>query len=289
MEPRNAVVTGASHGIGAYIARALAARGMNLLLVARSEGELRRLAGELSTGDMTVAIAAIDLAGRQAAHQVAEAARTALGSVDVLVNNAATEPQTRFHVLTPAEVEDVLQVDLISPLLLSRLLLPGMLERGYGRIINVSSLAGHTSFPHTEAYAAAKDGLTAFSRVLTGDYRGTGVSATSLILGPVKDAGVTTRTLAETGLTASTAFCVAPEKVTAAVLRGIAKPRAEMVVSVGPGRILKALMDYFPGLGPAINRLSGATKLMAAVADYRESQRTAPGPHGRPLPGVSTP
>jgi hypothetical protein len=86
----------------------------------------------------------------------------------------------------------------------------------------------------------------------------------------VARAGVTTRTLAETGLTASTAFSVAPEKVTAAVLRAIAKPKAEMVVSVGPGRFLKALMDYFPGPSPAINRLSGATKLMAAVADYRE-------------------
>jgi short-subunit dehydrogenase len=273
MEPRTAIVTGASHGIGAHIARALAARAMNLLLVARSEDELRRLAAELRTPEVTVAVAAVDLAGRQAAQQVAEAARAELGRVDVLVNNAATEPQTRFHVLTTAEIEDVLQVDLISPLLLSRLLLPGMLERGYGRIINVSSLAGHTSFPYTEAYAAAKDGLTAFSRVLTSDYRDTGVSATSLILGPVKDAGVTTRTLAETGLTASTAFSVTPEKVAAAVLRAISKPRAEMVVSVGPGRFLKALMDYFPGLGPAINRLSGATKLMASVAEYREAQR----------------
>ena len=192
-------------------------------------------------------------------------------------STAATEPQTRFHVLTPAEIEEVLQVDLTSPLLLSRLLLPGMLEHGYGRIINVSSLAGHTSFPYTEAYAAAKDGLTAFSRVLTSDYRGTGVSATSLILGPVKDAGVTTRTLAETGLTASTAFSVPPEKVAAAVLRAIRKPTAEIVVSVGPGRFLKALMDYFPGLGPVINRLSGATKLMASVAEYREAQRDSAG------------
>jgi short-subunit dehydrogenase len=273
MEPRTAIVTGASYGIGTHIARALAARGMNLLLVARSEDELRRLATELRTREVTVAVAAVDLAGRQAARQVAEVARAELGHADVLVNNAATEPQTRFHVLTPAEIEDVLQVDLISPLLLGRLLLPGMLERGYGRIINVSSLAGHTSFPHTEAYAAAKDGLTAFSRVLTSDYRGTGVSATSLILGPVKDAGVTTRTLAETGLTASTAFSVPPEKVAAAVLRAIRKPTAEIVVSVGPGRFLKALMDYFPGLGPVINRLSGATKLMASVADYREAQR----------------
>src|ERR1700758_2684676 len=159
-------------------------------------------------------------------------------------------------------------------LLLSRLLLPGMLERRYGRIINISSLAGHTSFPHTEAYAAAKDGLTAFSRVLHSDYRRTGVSATSLILGPVKDAGISARTLAETGLTGSTAFSVSPQKVAAATLRAIDKPKPEMVVSVGPGRVLKALMDYFPGLGPALNRLSGADKLMTAVADHRQAART---------------
>jgi len=278
MQPRNAIVTGASHGIGSYLARALAARGMSLLLVARSEGELLRLARELRAGDVTVAVTAVDLAGRQAADRVAEAAAAELGPVDVLVNNAATEPQTRFHVLSPAEIEQVLHVDLISPLLLSRLVLPGMLERGYGRIINVSSLAGHTSFPYTQAYAAAKDGLTAFSRVLASDYRGTGVAATSLILGPVKDTGVSARTLAETGLTASTAFSVRPEKVAAATLRAIDRPRAEVVISVGPGRLLKALMDYFPGLGPAINRLSGASRLMASVADYREVQRTQPPP-----------
>jgi short-subunit dehydrogenase len=277
MEPHNAIVTGASHGIGPYIARALAARQMNLLLVARSGAELARLATELG-GAIKVSTAAIDLAGPQAAQQVADAAAAELSSVDVLVNNAATEPQIRFHMLTPAEIEYVLQVDLISPLLLARLLLPGMLERGYGRIISVSSLAGHTSFPHTEAYAAAKDGLTAFSRVLHSDYRRTGVSATSLILGPVKDAGLSARTLAETGLTASAAFSVSPAKVAVATVRAIDKPKPEMVVSVGPGRVLKALMDYFPGLGPRLNRLSGADKLMNAVADYRQAARTNPAP-----------
>jgi short-subunit dehydrogenase len=202
----------------------------------------------------------------------------------VLVNNAATEPQTRFHVLTPAEIGNVLQVDLISPLLLARLLLPGMLERRYGRIINISSLAGHTSFPYTEAYAAAKDGLTAFSRVLHSDYRDTGVTATSIILGPVKDTGVSARTLAETGLTASTAFSVSPQKVAAATLRAIGNPKAEIVVSIGPGRLLKALMDYFPGLGPALNRLSGADKLMTSVADYREATRAYPPCHNNSQP-----
>src|SRR5512133_1064966 len=155
MEPRNAIVTGASHGIGQYIARALAAQHMNLLLVARSEAELARLARELQADGSN---AAVDLGDPGAARQIAEAAAAELGTVDVLVNNAATEPQTRFHVLTPAEIGNVLQVDLISPLLLARLLLPRMLERRYGRIINISSLAGHTGLPYTEAYAAAKDG-----------------------------------------------------------------------------------------------------------------------------------
>jgi short-subunit dehydrogenase len=284
MQPTNAIVTGASHGIGEHIARALAARPMNLLLVARSEAELARLARELEAEGNKVAVAAVDLGDPHAAHRVASVAAAELGTVDVLVNNAATEPQTRFHVLTPAEIEQVLQVDLLSPLLLARLLLPGMLERGYGRIINISSLAGHTSFPHTEAYAAAKDGLTAFSRVLHSDYRGTGVTATSLILGPVKGTGVSARTLTETGLTASTALSVKPGKVAAATLRAIGKPKAEIVVSIGPGRLLKALMDYFPGLGPAINRLSGADKLMASVADHRESARTHPARHNSSQP-----
>src|SRR5213078_5220280 len=74
MDARNAILTGASHGIGPYIARALAAQGMNLLLVARSEPELARLARELRTRDTKLAVAAIDLAGRQAAEQVAAAA-----------------------------------------------------------------------------------------------------------------------------------------------------------------------------------------------------------------------
>src|SRR5580692_8697120 len=174
MEPRTAIVTGASHGIGQYIARALAGRGMNLLLVARSEGELARFARELRSPDVKVAVAAVDLGGQDAARQVADAAQAELGAVDVLVNNAATEPQIRFHVLRPDEIEYVLRVDLTTPLLLSRLLLPGMLDRGYGRIVNVSSLAGHVSFPYTETYAAAKDGLTAFSRVLHSDYRQAG-------------------------------------------------------------------------------------------------------------------
>ena len=272
MEARTAIVTGASRGIGVHIARALAARGLDLLLVARSEVELVRVASELRDGGAHVAVAAVDLAHPEAPQQILAAATTELGGVDVLVNNAAVELQRRFHGLELDEIETVLRVDLIAPIELSRLVLPQMLERGYGRIVNISSLAGHVGFPFTEAYAATKDGLTAFSRVLRNDYRTTGVSASALVLGAVRDTGVGQRTLDETGLESSTAFMVKPERVAAAVVRAIEKDKAELVVMRGPGRLLKALLDYFPGLGAAMNRLAGAERLMSSVADYREAE-----------------
>ena len=275
MQPRNIILTGASYGIGECIARAIAARPTNLLLVARSEPALARLAKELRRRDGKVAIAAIDLSGRGAAGQVAAAAAAELGSVDVLVNNAAVELQRRFHTLDTDEIEGVIRVDLITPIELSHLLLPGMLERGYGRIINISSIAGRIGFPHTEPYAASKDGLIAFSRVLRNDYRRAGVSASAIVLGAVKDAGIGQRTIDELELKTNTAFMVTPEKVARSVVRAIDKDKAEIVVMPGPGRLLKALLDLFPSLGSAMNRLSGSERVMALVADQREARHTA--------------
>jgi uncharacterized protein len=275
VEPQNAIVTGASHGIGEYIARGLAARRMNLLLVARSESELARLADELRSKDTKVAIAAVDLGKPGAAAQVAAAAATELGTVDVLVNNAALELQRRFHTIGADEIETVIRVDLITPIELTHLLLPGMLGRGYGRIVNISSIAGRVGFPHTEAYAASKDGLIAFGRVLRNDYRRAGVTASAIVLGAVKDAGIGQRTIDELGLKTNTSFMVTPEKVARSVLRAIDRDKAEIVVMPGPGRLLKALMDLFPGLGAAMNRISGSEKTMALVADHREAQHAA--------------
>ena len=277
MQGRNMIVTGASRGIGTYIARALAARGANLLLVARSEGELSRLAAELRPSGNTVAIAAVDLARPDAAEQVATAALAELDCVDVLVNNAAVELQRRFHTLAGDEIEEVIRVDLITPIALTRLLLPGMLERGYGRIVNISSLAGHVGFPFTEAYAASKDGLIAFGRVLRNDYRRSGVSASAVVLGAVKDAGIGQRTIDELGVKTNTGFMVTPEKVARAVVRAIEQDEAELVVMPGPGRLLKALMDRFPGFGPAVTRLSGGGAFMEQVADHREAAAAAAG------------
>jgi short-subunit dehydrogenase len=200
----------------------------------------------------------------------------------VLVNNAGGDPQREFHKLAEHEIEGVLDLNLTSALILSRLVLPGMLARERGHIVNVSSMAGRTSFPYTETYAAAKDGLIGFTRVLRGDYRRHAVSGSTLILGPVRDAGVGARTAEEIGIKVPRSISVSPEQVAKATVRAIVHDKAELALLPGPGRLLRAVMDRFPAIGPAMNRMGGADTTMLTVAEHREreaclaeSERTA--------------
>ena len=186
--------------------------------------------------------------------------------------------------LTPAGTGNVLQAGLISPLPPARLLPPGMPGRRYGQIISISSLAGHTSFPHTGAYAAAQDGLTAFSRVPHSDCRDTGVTATGIIPGPVKDTGISARTLAGTGLTASTACSASPHKAAAATLRAIASPEAEIAVSTGPGRLLKALTGLLPRPGPGPQPAQRRRQADDLRRRLPRSHPRQPGPPRQPPP-----
>lgn len=194
------------------------------------------------------------------------------GPVDVLVNNAGGDLQREFHKLAELDIEAVLELNLTSAVILARLVLPGMLARERGHVVNVSSMAGRVSFPHSEAYAAAKDGLIAFTRVLRADYRDRGVSASALILGPVGEAGVGARTAEEVGIALPRFGLVSPGRVGQQTVRAICRDKAELAVLPGPGRLLRAIMDRFPGVGPAMNRATGATKTIRTVAEYRERQ-----------------
>ena len=271
LDGTTAVVTGASRGIGPHIAAALAGKGARVALVARSEDELEANVQALqSDGANAIAVVA-DVTSPAARLQAIQQVERAFGPIDVLVNNAGGDAQRQFHNLREDEIEGILELNLTSAILLTRLLLPGMLARGRGHVVNVSSMAGRTSFPFTEAYAAAKDGLIGFTRVLRGDYRRRGVSASTLILGPVRDEGIGARTAEELGLKVPP-FVATPAAVGKAAVRAIARDRAELAVLPGPGRTLRAVMDRFPGLGPAMNRLGGIEKTMLTVAEQRERE-----------------
>ena len=267
-----AIVTGGSRGIGPHIAAALTERGARVALIARTHVELEATARKLRSGGGRVLAITADVTSAEDRRAVIETVEGELGRVDVLVNNAGGDPQREFHKLTEHEIEGVLDLNLTSALILSRLVLPGMLARQRGHIVNVSSMAGRTSFPYTEAYAAAKDGLIAFTRVLRSDYRRRGVSGSTLILGPVRDAGVGARTAEQVGVTVPRAISVSPEQVAQATVRAIIKDKAELALLPGPGRVLRAVMDRFPGLGPAMNRMGGVDTTMLTVTEYRERE-----------------
>ena len=267
-----AIVTGGSRGVGPYIAEALANEGTKVALVARSEAELEANARRLAASGAEVIAFPADITSARQRRELVRAIERRLGPVDVLVNNAGGDLQREFHNVSEHEIQGVLDLNLTSAVLLTRLLLPGMLERGRGHIVNVSSMAGRVSFPYTEMYAAAKDGLIAFTRVLRADYRGSGVRSSTLILGAVGEAGVGARTAEEVGITLPPVGLVSPAKIGKLTVRAIRRDKAELAVVPGPGKFLRALMDRFPALGPTMNRVSGANKSMLAVAEYRERE-----------------
>jgi short-subunit dehydrogenase len=224
-----------------------------------------------AAGSRAVAIPA-DLTVTAELEHLAEAAHMAFGRIDVLVNNAGGDPQREFEAMTWAENQAIITLNALAPIHLAHSLLPGMLERGRGHVVNISSIAGRVSFPYTEAYAAAKDAVIAFSRVLRSDYRARGVSASAVILGAIRDAGQGDRTAKELGPNVPNAGTSPPSAVAKAVLRAIERDRAEIVVMPGPGRVLKAVMDLFPSLGPVMNRAAGANATMQRVIEFRRQQ-----------------
>lgn len=273
---QTAIVTGASHGIGPFIARALAKEGMNLVLAARSGPELEQVATDIRATGVQVLSVPTDVTVRDARSALVSAAERTFGSVDVLVNNAGGDPQREFHLYTADDVEALIQLNLTGPIELTRLLLPGMRQRKQGHIVNISSIGGRVGFPHTEVYSACKDGLIGFTRVLRADYRTAGVSSSVLVLGSIGGAGLGARTLEEMNLHMSAmgkASMSPPEAVASAVLKSIRRDKAEIVIMPGPGRLMKALLDLFPGMGQMMNQMGGVTPLMKQIADFRERQR----------------
>jgi short-subunit dehydrogenase len=269
-----ALVTGASRGIGAMIARAVASEGGHVVLTGRSATELRAVTSELAAAGADVWSLPADLTQPGAAGSLVETIERQRGGIDLLVNNAGGDPLREFHTMTVDENLRTLQLNLVAPVALSHAVLGGMLRRGRGHIVNISAMAGRVSFPYTEVYAAAKDGVIGFTRVLRADYRPRGVSASVLILGAIRDAGQGQRMLDEAGMRASR-FMAPAESVGRAVVNVVQKDRAEMVIMPGPGRLLRAVMDYFPGLGPAVNRAAGARATMQKIIELRDAGAAA--------------
>lgn len=175
-----ALVTGASGGIGEEFARQLAAQGADLVLVARREDALERLAAELRTRNgVQCEVVAADLGTDLGVHALEQR----VGDVDLLVNNAGYGIAERVVELDADHIDGMIRLNVLAVARLTRAALPGMLARGHGGIVNVSSVAGFQPSPSFATYNATKAFVTMFTESLAIEVKGTGVRVQALCPG----------------------------------------------------------------------------------------------------------
>ena len=178
-----ALVTGASRGIGADLARELAADGHDLVLASRSVAEMQALATELAGHGATSTVVEADLSRLGAAALLAGEIEARGLALDVLVNNAGLGSIGRFDRVDGARLSEMLQVNIVALTELTRLVLPGMQARGRGRILLVGSTAGFQPGPRMAVYFATKAYVLSFGEALAWEVRGSGVTVTVLCPG----------------------------------------------------------------------------------------------------------
>lgn len=274
-----AIVTGASRGIGVAIARALAQRGVKVVLAARSEAALELVRRDIEAiGGQALAVAT-DVT--QAADQVELIERTlsAFGTIDWLINNAGIVSASAYEQLSPADIEQAIAVNLTAPMTLTRRVLPLMLERERGHIVNIASLGGLLGVAWAEPYGATKHGLVGFTRALRASLavRGSSVSASVICPGFVEEVGMYADEVVARGNRASIALGTSSvHAVARAVLTAIDRDRAQIVVSPRPIRLLLLLAALSPRLGEWITRQAGAHHVFEVTARANQAAKTSP-------------
>jgi short-subunit dehydrogenase len=182
---RTCVVTGASQGIGAEIAKQLVGRGHHVTLVARSTDKLEAVASEITARGGRAAVLTADLADRASRATLLDQVAGLGLTADVLVNNAGYSTLGPVAKADPEDEMRMVEVDVVAVVDLCSRFLPGMVQRGRGAILNVASTAAFQPLPGQAGYGAGKAFVLSYTQSLAGELRGSGVTATTLCPGPV--------------------------------------------------------------------------------------------------------
>ena len=245
---RTALITGASAGIGVELAWVLARRGHGVTLVARREDRLRALAEELTaaTGVRAEVIAA-DLTEMDARAALAAAVEERGLTVDVLVNNAGFSTLGPIHRSDPAREVAMIRTDVEAVAHLCSMFVPGMVERGYGAVLNVASMAAFQPLPGQTGYGACKAFVLSYSRALAQEVRAKGVTVTALCPGPVATefAEAAGFDEAESANALPQFMWVAAAEVAKQAVVGLDKGR-DVVIPGTPNRIAAAAARFVP-------------------------------------------
>jgi short-subunit dehydrogenase len=267
------LLTGASGGLGTYMARAFAQRGVKLVLVAYPGADLGSVQKEVEKFGARSLALSLDLRDPAQRRAAVDAARKEFGAIDILVNNAGIEFTSPYHELSEENIRSIIGVNLEAAMLMSHLVLPDMLNKRRGHIVNISSLAGKAGPAFQEAYAATKAGLVAFTFSLRASYRQEGVSASVIVPGFV-EAGIYAHLKEKSGCSAPAILGTSkPESVANAVLRSIESDRPEILVNPIPVRPLLALTAMFPAVGEWAIKMTGGHEFFREVVRRAKKDR----------------
>jgi short-subunit dehydrogenase len=275
----NAIVTGASRGLGVLIAHALADEGVNLALAARSAEALEQVRSDIAAKGVRAVSVPTDVTDAVQLDELVMATERELGPVDVLVNNAGIIGNHPYEDYPPEEIAHLIAVNLTAPLLLIRRALPGMVIRGRGHIVVVASLSGKAGYPCAAPYAASKAGLVMFVHTLRAELADTGVGCSVVCPGFVAGEGMYADAVRETGERVSRLLGESrPDKVAQAVVKAIKRDSAELIVNPTPMRPVLAFSQLFPDVSSRVFKVFGVTQqARRAVAAARNARPPAAG------------
>jgi uncharacterized protein len=262
---RTAVVTGASSGIGREIARELAGRGQGLTLVARRKERLDALAAELGgSAGVRVEVVPADLTDADARRGIAAAVADRGLVASILVNGAGLSTTGPVHKADPEAELTMIRTDVEAVAHLCSLFLPGMVQRGWGAVLNVASTAAFQPMPGQAGYGASKAFVVSYSRALRAELRGTGVTVTALCPGPVQTEFAETAGFdpAEVDSSLPKFMWVDATTVAKAAVDGLAQGKSQVV----PGAANRALATIAPRL-PANMLARGMARGHPALRD----------------------
>jgi short-subunit dehydrogenase len=249
------VLTGGSRGVGPIIAEAIARRGARIALAARSESGLQSVAKRLSELGTRTLVVPVDLTESSQREDLVVTVLKEFGTIDVLINNAGLETEGPYAELPWPSIRETIELNFIAPMALTHLVLPEMLRKKAGHIVNVASIAAKSGAPYAATYSGTKAGLAEWTRALRLELAGSGVQFSTIFPGYVREVGMFARFGTKSPWIIGSC---APTEVAKAVIHAIEAGRSETIINSMPLRYAFMLNEVSPTIGDWLMRLSGA-------------------------------
>jgi short-subunit dehydrogenase len=251
---KKVLLTGGSRGIGPVIAENLVHSGASVAIAARSNSALQNVASRLINSESKIIVMPIDLRDTSQREQLINNVLKEFGTIDILINNAGLETEGAFAELDWKAIQETLEVNLVAPIALTRLILPLMLKNKSGHIINIASIAAKSGAPYAAIYSGTKAGMAEWSRALRLELSGTGVYFSTIFPGYVREVGM----FARFGMKSPwiVGSC-SPNQVAKAVMNAIKKKTPEKIVNSRPLRYSFIINELSPVVGDWLMHNSG--------------------------------